>query len=89
MKKNYFAFAALAAAMVLASCNKDEGNDNPKFDGIGAVSIKIQNPGILTRAVEEPTSGTGNVEIVGTLTVTLTHNGNETMSISIDPKGDQ
>lgn len=86
MKKNYFAFAALAAAMVLASCNKDEGNDNPKFDGIGAVSIKIQNPGILTRAVEEPTSGTGNVEIVGTLTVTLTHNGNETMSISIDPR---
>ena len=69
MKKNYFAFAALAAAMVLASCNKDEGNDNPKFDGIGAVSIKIQNPGILTRAVGEPTSGTGNVEIVGTLTV--------------------
>jgi len=86
MKKNYFAFAALAAAMVLASCNKDEGNDNPKFDGIGAVSIKIQNPGILTRATVDPTSGTGNVEIDGTLTVTLTHNEGQTMKIEIDPK---
>ncbi|MBS4765993.1 hypothetical protein KG007_07205 [Alistipes sp. kh20] len=86
MKKNYFAFAALAAAMVLASCNKDEGNDNPKFDGIGAVSIKIQNPGILTRATVDPTSGSGNVEIDGTLTVTLTHNEGQTMKIEIDPK---
>ncbi len=85
MKKNYFAFAALAAAMVLASCNKDEGNDNPKFDGIGAVSIKIQNPGILTRATVDPTPGTGNVEIDGTLTVTLIHNDGETMSIEITP----
>lgn len=85
MKKNYFAFAALAAAMVLASCNKDEGNDNPKFDGIGAVSIKIQNPGILTRTVEDPTSGNEPVKIGGTLTVTLIHNDGETMSIEIAP----
>lgn len=79
MKLNRFFMLGLAGLAFTACSNEDElGNGN--IEGTGMVEISIQSP--ATKSIQ--TGTTGNTVIVGgTITVEVTHNGDQTMTQTI------
>lgn len=84
MKVNKFFMLGLAG-LAFAACSNEEEIGNQFPDGNGAVSVRILNPAVTRAVVAGTTESNGdNVQITGTLTVTLTYDTDKTQSISIN-----
>lgn len=63
----FLAFAGLG----LFACSNEDVADNGMPSGKCAVTVQLVNPGVSTRAVQDPTTGDANVSITGEITVSL------------------
>ena len=71
------------AGLAFAACSNEEelGNITPTPEGSGAVTIKIANPSVATKAITDPTDGTAGtttIEISGDLVINLYEQSNLT-----------
>lgn len=72
------------AGLAFAACSNEEDaivNSNPTPEGSGAVTIRIANPSVATKAITDPTPGTAGeatISIDGTLTIELYEKSNLT-----------
>lgn len=84
MKLTKSLFMLCAAGLSLCACNSDDKLQVP--EGNGKVEVRIVAPTVDTRAtISKLTSGTdGKLVLTGEYTVTLTHNGGQTMTATIE-----
>lgn len=70
MKMNKFFMLGLAGLAFAACSNEEEAiNNGPQFNGNGAVSISFSSLG--TKSLENPTTGSGSIQVSGDITVKL------------------